>query len=62
MYRIELGRIRKEWRGWDGYDSFFEAYEWGEVENEVDYNEEVKKLKKMGYEVYYQDDHQTLFI
>ena len=62
MFKIEIGRIRKEWRGWDGYAEFFEADEWGELENETEYNEEVKRLKKAGYTVYFQDDSQTLFI
>ena len=57
MYKIEIGSIRKEWRGWDGYDEFFQADEWGEFVNEVNYNDEVDRLKKLGYEVYYQNDH-----
>ena len=59
-YKIEIGSIRKEWRGWDGYDEFFEADEWGELESEKDYNEEVnKQLKKEGLKV---DDNLILWL
>lgn len=62
MYKIEIGQIRKEWRGWEGYDEFFEADEWEEFDNETEYSEEVERLKKQGYKVYYQDDYLTIFI
>lgn len=61
-YTIKTGQRRKEWRGWDGYDEFFEADEWEEFENEADYNKEIERLKKAGYEIYYQDIYETLFI
>lgn len=57
MYKIEIGQIRKEW-----YAEIFEADEWADFANETEYNEEVKRLKKLGFKVYYQDDSETLFI
>ena len=62
MKKIEIGQIRKEWRGWDGYDEFFEADEWATFENDEEYNEAIKGLKKQGFKVYYQDEQQTLFV
>ena len=57
MYKIEIEQIRKEW-----YAEIFDADEWVEFDNETEYNEEVKRLKKLGFKVYHQDDYLTLFI
>lgn len=64
MYKIEIGQIRKKWRDWLGFaeTEFFDTDEWVEFDNETEYSEEVKRLKKQGYKVYYQDDYLTIFI
>ena len=61
-YKVEIGQIRKEWRGWDGYDEFFEAEEWASFKTIEEYREEVRVLKSQGYAIYNQDDYTTQFI
>lgn len=61
-YQIEIGQILREWRGWEGWREVFEADECATFTNEADYKKEVKRFKKSGLKVYYQDDHETLFI
>ncbi|NCU31644.1 MAG: hypothetical protein EOM23_01615 [Candidatus Moranbacteria bacterium] len=61
-YKVEIGQIRREWRGWDGYDEFFEAEEWASFKTIEEYREEVRVLKSQGYVIYNQDDFKTQFI
>jgi|LSQX01.2.fsa_nt_gb hypothetical protein len=61
MYKIEIEQIKTK-VGWFYRDEFFETDEWVEFDNETEYNKEVKRLKKLGFKVYYHDDYLTLFI
>jgi hypothetical protein len=61
MYKIEIEQIKTK-VGWFYRNEFFETDEWVEFDNETEYNKEVKRLKKLGFKVYYHDDYLTLFI
>lgn len=62
MYKIEIGQIKRKGLGWFNYYECFEADEWATFANKTEYIEEVKRLKKLGFKVYDQDDYLTLFI
>lgn len=61
-YQVEIGQIRKKWRGWDGYEEFYEADEWATFDLFEYYQEEIRNLKRQGYVVYDEDDYTTQFI
>lgn len=61
MYKIEIGQIKRKRLVWDDAE-FYGADEWVEFDNATEYSEEIRRLKKLGYKVYYQDDFETLFI